>query len=78
MKRKNQSMSKEELMKQQRVPPGYFRGVNWTREELMPMSDVAEIWARKKGIRVPKDRRTKEWKKMYLRWHEYAFEDFGK
>lgn len=83
MKRKFQEMTKEQLIQYNiehaKVPQGYLYGIqNWNRNELMPMADVAESWARKHGIRVPKDRRTKEWKKMYQKWIDYAFEGFGK
>lgn len=39
------------------------------------LADIAEKWWVSLGNKPPK-RGTKEWEKMYKKWHLYAFQDF--
>ena len=46
----------------------------WRR---MTFADHAEAWTYDQGKKVPRDRRTKAWMRMYVRWAEWAFAGFG-
>jgi len=39
------------------------------------LAEHAEEWWKEQGKKVPR-RKTKEWKKLYEKWHAFAFQDF--
>ena len=47
-----------------------YESAEWHR---MTLADHAEAWAHDRGRRVPRDRRTKAWAKMYEEWVDWAF-----